>query len=274
VGDLSRTLLNRLAEGRDVASVEALRDIRNHFAEERWLNRVVSEAEDNLAANTWVPPSVDDVIKLLDVHEKRYVESGDNLLDVLEEQVDELQQRLHGETPAWPQLWNENGQDRTPKEETRVSDWVKEGLELSLVGRHIIVNREVEIRRGAGPEVPGERTDIKVDATREHAPNVEAIIEVKGCWNPELLTSMRDQLARRYLAENRCHHGIYLVAWFNCGTWNVQNERRQAAFRHDWTALEHELLGQAESLKTEGYSIRVKFLNCCPPHAFPEPVQG
>lgn len=274
VGDLSRTLLNRLAEGRDVASVEALRDIRNHFAEERWLNRVVSEAEDNLAANTWSPPSVDDVIELLDVHEKRYVESGDNLLDVLEEQLGELQQRLHGETPAWPQLWNENGQDWTPKEETRVSDWVKEGLELSLVGRHIIVNREVEIRRGAGPEVPGERTDIKVDATREHAPNVEAIIEVKGCWNPELLTSMRDQLARRYLAENKCHHGIYLVAWFNCDTWSVKDSRKKVALRRERVELEQLLLNQAELLRADGYFIRVKFLNCCPPHACPEPVQG
>jgi hypothetical protein len=54
----------------------------------------------------------------------------------------------------------------------------------------VIVNREVEIRRRIG-KVPGERTDIHVDAIVPGAAmdayrTVPAIIEAKGSWNPDL----------------------------------------------------------------------------------------
>ena len=37
------------------------------------------------------------------------------------------------------------------------------------------------------------------------------IVEAKGCWNKDLKTAMRDQLRDRYLKENQCSHGLYVV---------------------------------------------------------------
>ena len=273
VQEMTRAILNRLGKGTNQASVEALTRIRDHYSEKTWLRRVVSESEDNYAASAWLPPSVDQLIKLLDEPGARYVADEDQLLEVINKQIEILQQRLHGETPACWLLWNEFRRDRRdvwrPKEETRISDWVKVELEQLLVQRSIIVNREVEIRRGADSETPGQRTDIKVDTVSEgvQASHVEVIIEVKGCWNPKLLTDMKVQLADRYLADNKCHHGIYLVAWFNWQNWDRGDYRRRQAFKHKRDRLEQQLLGQAEALRAEGYFISPRFLDFIPPNA-------
>ena len=273
VQEMTRAILNRLEKGTNHASVEALTRIRDHYSEKTWLRRVVSESEDNYAASAWSPPSVDQLIKLLDEPGARYVADEDQLLEVINKQIEILQQRLHGETPACWLLWNEFRRDRRdvwrPKEETHISDWVKVELEQLLVQRSIIVNREVEIRRGADSETPGQRTDIKVDTVSEgvQASHVEVIIEVKGCWNPGLLTDMKVQLADRYLADNKCHHGIYLVAWFNWQNWDRGDYRRRQAFKHERERLEQQLLGQAEALRAEGYFISPRFLDFIPPNA-------
>lgn len=270
VQDMARAMLNRLEKWTSYASVEALRRIRDHYSERVWLRRVVSESEDNYAASAWSPPSVDQLIKLLDEPGSRYVADEDQLLDVINKQLEILQQKLHGETPACWFLWNEFKDLWRPKEETHISDWVKVELEQLLVQRSIIINREVEIRWGADSETPGQRTDIKVDATceGEQTSQVEVIIEVKGCWNPGLLTDMKEQLAHRYLADNKCHHGIYLVAWFNWKNWDLKDYRRAQAFKHERDVLEQQLLEQAETLRAEeGYIISPKFLDFIPSNA-------
>ena len=90
------------------------------------------------------------------------------------------------------------------------------------------MNREVRIHKG-------ERTDIHVDAvvldvSRKIYDSVTVIIECKGCWNPELNDAMRDQLVGRYLKDNHCQHGLYLVGWFNCAKWSGRDSRRKKAF--------------------------------------------
>lgn len=277
VQDLANALLIRLQKGTGFASVEALRRIRDHYPERPWLRRVVAECEDKYYVMTWSPPSVDELTVLLDEPSTRYVNDERELLHVLEEQLQVLQQRLRGETPAYWELWNEWKQvgkkqvGKTlwrPKEETRVSDWVKEALELALARGHVVINREVEIRRSAGPKAPGQNTDIHVVATREAAPNVEVIIEVKGCWSESLLTDMKDQLAHRYLADNACYTGIYLVAWFNWTGWDGGDSRRRGvAFRHSRAQLEELLSRQAEEVSAEGYAVVSRLLDFTPPNA-------
>ncbi len=45
---------------------------------------------------------------------------------------------------------------------------------------------------------------------------VRVITELKGFWHPEVKTAMETQLRDRYLRENQCGHGLYLVMWFLC----------------------------------------------------------
>jgi hypothetical protein len=56
---------------------------------------------------------------------------------------------------------------------------------------------------------------------------ISVIVEVKGCWNPDVLTAMEAQLAERYLKDNACAYGLYVVAWFVCDQW--RDEPRKSA---------------------------------------------
>jgi hypothetical protein len=105
-----------------------------------------------------------------------------------------------------------------PKDENSFSDFVAVHLDEDLRQKGIIVNREVRIHRG-------ERTDIHVNAVvlipqEGGYDSVSVIIEVKGCWNLDHDHAMKTQLVDRYLRDNRCQHGLYLVGWFNCEQWD------------------------------------------------------
>src|SRR5207245_124218 len=150
-------------------------------------------------------------------------------------------------------------------EENALSDFVKSHLDRELKERGVIVNREVEIRRRIGAS-PGERTDIHVDAVmrgaaRDTYDTISAIIETKGSWNRELRTAMKSQLVDRYLWENRCRSGLYLVGWFNCDAWDADDSRRADAGA--WTTAEARafLEEQAAQLSTGNMDIRAVVLD-------------
>jgi hypothetical protein len=158
--------------------------------------------------------------------------------------------QLHGTPGIAHHLWNEvakrDGTVYTPKDENRLSDEVVLFLNQDLRGRGIVVNREVEIRRG-------EKTDIHIDTfIASHGTKqdkISVIIETKGCWHEEVLTAMEEQLVNRYLKNNNCQHGIYLVGWYECSKWSSQDHRRAKCRKaaSDMTDLQRKLDLQAAS---------------------------
>lgn len=135
---------------------------------------------------TWLPPEPEHVLALAVRPRARFVQNGDQLLEVVIESLGRLEERLQGKIPAAPDLWNERD-DRTyrPKDEEAFSDYVKRHLHGDLEGRGVVVNREVVIRKGEGPG-RGERTDVHVDAVVQDSragehDTVTVIIEAKGC---------------------------------------------------------------------------------------------
>jgi hypothetical protein len=177
--------------------------------------------------------------------------------------------KLQDETPAAIDLWNEckvnNKTIYRPKDENRLSDYVKRYLDEDLRQRGIIFNREVEIRRGAGPGT-GERTDIHVDAVLRSLngdvyDRVSAIIEVKGCWHPELYHAMKTQLVDRYLKDNRCQHGLYLIGWFDCVQWDSNDPRKSQVPQLSRAEAKAKFEAQAEELSRQGVRIRAFILN-------------
>jgi hypothetical protein len=284
VYELRHRLLERLRRGESQNAVDALGKIRDRFPADIMLSQYVSESASNLASRIWSPLPVDDLCNLLDRPGARYVATQDQLLEVVSEQIKDMQRRLHGETPMWRFLWNDIKEGRRdvwqPKEELDISDWVKDCLTLSLAGTRIVVNREVQITRGAGNSAPGELADIKVDATsHDEPPNpLEVIVETKGCWNPGLRKDMEKQLAHRYLNTGDSRHGVYLVGWFNWQEWadgESQHHRRARACRNGSKAeLEEMLSAQANNLKRQGFSIVPIVLDFTPPMSLPmEPTR-
>ena len=115
-----------------------------------------------------------------------------------------------------------------------------------------VANREVVIRRKQGDGKPGERTDIHVDAISEDENSnydvVTVIVEAKGCWNTGVDTAMEEQLVGRYLLDNRCRHGIYLIGWFHCAQWDTSDPRFTLASPADLPLTRHKFEDQAIEL--------------------------
>ena len=152
-----------------------------------------------------------------------------------------------------------------PKGEERLSDLIKIHLEDDLIGRGIVLNREVQIRPGA-QDRPGERTDIHIDAVVERSRpgelvRVKVIIEVKGSWHKEVDTAMRGQLRDRYLADNDCRHGLYVVGWFPGDQWDKKDYRRRQSSQ-DLEALRSKLDAQAAGLSCATTRVEAVVLDC------------
>lgn len=67
------------------------------------------------------------------------------------------------------------------------------------------------------PRIDGSRTDIQVQASDPRdgaAEPLTVVIEVKGCWNPEIKTGVTSQLLP-YLKPQPGWAGIFLVGYFH-----------------------------------------------------------
>jgi len=266
-------LIERLRQAGTRDACAALRVVRDAHPEYPWLGEVLLHAQAVERQSSWSPPTAGVLRRLFADRRTRFITTTTQLLDVLIESLDRFAQTLHGELPARTTLWNQlPGGTNRPKDEEHLSDAVARHLRTDLVERGTIVNREVQIRRrevaaAAGGQA-GQRTDIRVDvvrpAERGDPTILTAIVEVKGCWHPELQTAMANQLTGRYLHENDCQTGLYLVGWYLCDGWDDSDARKGQV---PWTTMEeaeNALRLQAAGLTTpeKRPEIRAYVLDC------------
>jgi predicted NACHT family NTPase len=230
IADFRDSIVRYLEHLGTIRGCEAIRRIAQEFPELGFLKWAWIDAKRIARSRTWTSPKPADILNIARNQELRLVQNGEDLLDILIESLRRLEVKLQDETPAAIDLWDEVSEGKfRPKDENRLSDYVKRHLEEDIKDRGIIVNREVEIRRGEGAG-SGERTDIHVDAIIESKDqmrdSISAIIEVKGCWYRELELAMKKQLVDRYLKDNRCQYGLYLIGWFNCQQWDDGDYRK------------------------------------------------
>ena len=263
-------LLELLKNRGTPAACEQVRRIARELPEVPWLKWAVQEAEEQTRRQTWQPPRPEHVIALAQDRQRRYVENGEQLLDALCESLQRLEAILQGETPAAPDLWNNRGDvtrpEWRPKGENHLSDYVKRHLERDLRDHGVVVNREVQIRRG-------QKTDIRVDAVspggEAEAPRViSGIIEVKGCWNNrELDSAMETQLVGRYLKDNQCPNGLYILGWFNCDLWSDNDYWKKDAPTYGLEEARKRFAQQAQELQdggaVPGLTLKAFVLNAC-----------
>jgi hypothetical protein len=225
------------------------------------MNYHLEQAELLARAETWESVSPSQLLSLIQDRGKRVVETDEQLVSVIMESLDRLQAKLHDELPAVRDLWNSKGSKFWPKDEQDVSDYIVRHLKEDLRERGIIVNREVQIRRGTG-DGTGQSTDIHVDAVDGGHKRLAAIIEVKGNWNPELSDAMRTQLRDRYLKDNSCKNGIYLVGWFSHPKWAAAGDYRENQCpRMSLTEAKGQFAQQASQLSKDGYLIKSHVLD-------------
>lgn len=256
VARLTRVALQQL-KGRGTAeAVQAIRRLSRIVPNGQWLSWEALEAKRSHLELSWEAIAPDLVLRLGCERRARLVTSSTQLLDVVLEALSRLNDRLRGETPQTFAVWEES--KRRPKDENRLSDFVKGHLDHDLRGRGIVINREVEITRG-------DKTDIHVVALRMlpdgSAQRLTTIIEVKGCWHPSVKSSMKTQLADTYLADVAGQSGIYLVGWFLCDYWDPEDSRKMRTPK--WTIEEarNAFDAQASALASDVGGVRAFVLD-------------
>jgi hypothetical protein len=239
----------------------------NHTADSAF-PAIVREAKETARYSTWSRSSVPAILKLLGQKGTRLVESGSQLLDVLVESLLRLQAEIQGELPSAQELWDrvKRGMFR-PKEEQVLSDKIARHFQRDLEQKGVIAGREVQIRRRQGG-TKGQSTDIYVEAVRVQPGSAEfdsvsAIVEVKGCWHPEVETAIEDQLVARYLdSSHRCCHGLYVVGWYVCDAWEeVHRKKRMSGKPDSMQELKRILEGKAADLTTGEREVRAFVLD-------------
>jgi hypothetical protein len=250
VADFRDSLISYLADLGTEAGCDELRRLIANYPQFAWFRRVLLKGQDQLRRLTWQPTTPALLFQLAASNQARLVQSGGQLLAVITESLGRLEARLQGETPLATFLWNGS----RPKREEDVSEWVKVHLEDDLKGRGIVLGREVQIHRF-------DRTDIHVTAViKNDRSNVfetaKVIIELKGDWHPKLKTAMETQLVGRYLKDNDCRHGLYLVCWFD------RVRRGNSTNSKNRDGLQRLLTAQAKALSNGEQTIRALVLDC------------
>jgi hypothetical protein len=271
IADFRDAIPRRLAERGTKESVSELERIQQLLGID--MSYQIHLAKRNYLQNTWETLLPSQFRELIQDKRTRWIQSGSQLLDAIIETLNELNLELQGRTGATPaaiDLWNEtkianNDGKReiiqTPFDENRLSDYVERFLKRKLRGRGVFISRENQIRRGSFTDIYVETSPLMPDGSLGQT--ITVVIEVKGCWHPDLKTAMQAQLQNRYLAENNIYNGIYLVGRFKCDSWNRNGDqsRWERSNRIDDIELQTFLKNQAEVLSAGGYDIRPFILN-------------
>jgi hypothetical protein len=246
--------LEKLKRRATFEACDALASAELRHPQYRWLRFHFDEAEVLACASTWEAQSPRDIIAMASDSKKRFVESSQQLLGVILESLSHLQAELHGELASVGDLWNCKGKDWWPKQEEDISDYIARHLKKDLADRGIIINREVQIRRGRRGEMAGQSTDIHVDAVSAEGTkgqlygSIGVVIEVKGSWNDGLMQDMEGQLRDRYMKNNEYWAGLYVVAHFKAARWIATDGRRVKSDAIDIFDLRQQLANQANGL--------------------------
>jgi hypothetical protein len=221
---LRQSVLNVLP-ARGIKGVEVLTSLVRDLPQLKVLNFYLLEAQKIARQQTWIPLEPSHILSLAANAQSSIVQSDGHLSRVIVESIQRLQEKLHAEVPLVQFLWfPSNDKTLKPRSEDELSDYIKIHLDDDLRGHGIVVNREVRIHRG-------QRTDIHVDAVMGRSDEgpidmVTVIVEVKGCWNPDLAHAMESQLVGGYLKDNHCQQGIYVVGWFDSELWDDTDWRK------------------------------------------------
>jgi len=243
-------------------AVDAVQTIVTALPSERWLARTLASAQATLRRSQWTPTLLPQLRRLASDRRTVVVNDAPGLATAVTSALDDIQTRLTGATPESHYLWDSHA--GRPKSEDEISDYLANELSRALTTRGAIVNREVQIRRNR-PSGIGERADLLIDATPAiecETRRLSLPVEVKGAWNGELRTAMRQQLVDRYMRDVAANDGIYIVAWPDLASWTDTNdERRSVLSSHDRQAVEAELAAQASTLAQEGVRVSVVHLS-------------
>ena len=219
------------------------------------LQAALVDAETRDHDEGWRGVQVAELTALLDNARRTLVHDDDALYRAVLASLERFAARMNdiGQT-----LWNETRPQSAPgdgtakvwnpKYESDVSAALRDHLRQEF-GEQLVVNREVLVKQtssrghGLAVDVLPTGTDTSGGTRLPSCP-----IEVKGCWNPDLLTDLDAQLVADYLPAAHATRGVYVCAWFPPEQWDdLADSRRTKAAGRDRDRVTQALTEQAQA---------------------------
>ncbi|MCY9255599.1 hypothetical protein MOE92_10700 [Bacillus spizizenii] len=258
IEDWKKAILERLKEKENSLGLSYLYELSRTIPDCKYVQLYWEKVRVTYFREAWVPPTIGVLFKMIDNTKVKPISNGKQLVSAIVKSLSEFENELNAtENPLVDQFWNLFKGKYLPKNETILSNTLKRHLSYDLEKKGIIFNREVEVFHNQGG-ASGERIDIKVDAPidRNKTESLKAYIEVKGCWNTDLETAMEYQLIKRYMNNRQCTNGIYVIGWYNCPQWTLNDDSRKPP-NYSLIDAREKFSKQAESLSRK-YNVKVK----------------
>ncbi|MBX3157654.1 MAG: hypothetical protein KF773_16905 [Deltaproteobacteria bacterium] len=196
-----------------------------------FLRRTLAMMEVRAAQTEWQPPTPDMLLALVEDATRSFAEVPEELGEMVVESLRRLDQRLNGcETPMAELLWNIQD-TATPKDETALSNLIRNHLVGDLVERRLVINREVEVHPASTGL--GRRPDVHIVGVRPDGIQLTVYVEVKRCDNRNRGDAIESQLIQQYLRPTSNRVGIYVVGHYDCNARTCCAESRDEI----WAAL-------------------------------------
>ncbi|WP_426511589.1 hypothetical protein ACPPVO_13740 [Dactylosporangium sp. McL0621] len=270
-GHLRNRLLTTLAERGTGEAVRSLQTLAERHPDDPAFGYLVAQARAAHGRADWTPLEPGQVSVILS-SARRVLRNDEDLLDAVLGALHETQQALQAATPLATLLWNHAPRcapqgDRAcrPKTEDEVSDFLDYMISNRVSGA--VVNREVQVARLQTSGI-GQRADLLIQAQAAGNPDrvLRVLIEVKGCWNPEIVDALEQQLVGRYLARWSGSAGLFLVAWFDPAHGLKPGAWRSDPIRGDRNRLGADLDGRAERATLSAVrAVQALVLDCSMP---------
>jgi hypothetical protein len=241
-----------LQERHQASSVAALKQIEVMYPADWHLRQAAWRAERALVEISWEAISPSEVKRIIADNRQLLVRDEQELMEAVSQSLLDYQDAIRAEGSRVMRLWNEASFGHTPKPEESLSREISAELQGLLGARGVKATLETKIREG-------QFVDIYVSAVTADSKHRELslIIEVKGCWNPELKTALKTQLEQRYLKGNQSPLGIYLVVWFLCDKWDESDSRKKRTRFKSLSRLLKYLEAQASTVSGNG-RVRIR----------------
>jgi uncharacterized protein (DUF1778 family) len=200
--DFTRALIHHLAQRNTPESITELERLADQSpqATQFMLQNALNEAKQRLRDQAFAQLSLNQIASIL--NNKTPVNAADLhalALACLEDIADNIRT---SNSDIYRQFWNEKP-EKTHKDENSCRDALLELLRIKLKPHQVDCQPEADY-------IHDKRADIKLSV----GPNISIPIEVKGEWNDELWTAIKNQLIPKYTQE-KCSNGfgIYVVLW-------------------------------------------------------------
>lgn len=258
---LQEDILAHLAQRTTEGALNALATLEERHPEVYAIKMRRRAAEEIYLDGAWEGTHVEDFMRLVTDASFAVVHDAESLYRVVKRAIDALPDRLRQEGMG-DLLWNESlpptgSPAKTPAlyrpaNEAQIQAIVADQLRSEL-GRGLVVNREVQVRTTTS-KGHGLAVDVLVSGGNpsDGRPSPSCPIEVKGNWNPKLLTDLRDQLVDDYMRDLNATFGFYVCGWFDQDLWTDTSDRRKAqAAKHGITTATDELTQAAATAKRD-----------------------